>query len=430
MINLITYVKTMFQSRFVRNVLTVATGTAGAQAITMAFSPVITRLYGPEAFGLLGTFMAITAVLTPAAAMTYPGAIVLSRSDEEAKGIVKLSILLAAVLSMIGFLIIMIWGNKFAQFLKIESISSYLWLIPFAILFAGVHQVLEQLLIRSGAFKVTARVAVIQSIGLNFAKSGVGFLYPQASILVIFHTISNGLHALLLWWSSQRTKNILNTNTNIKYLAYKYRSFPLFRAPEVIVNAVSQGLPILLLAAFFGSESAGFYTLSRSVLSLPALLIGKSVVDVLYPHLSNMANSQHAIYPSLKKITLMIAIFGIIPFSFIFLLGPFLFGVVFGSDWSKAGEYGSILSISLFFNFVINPAVRIAPVIDAQKFVFIFTFISAIFKFPFFYFSYIFFKSDIYALASLIAIDSMAYLILILVLFAKFKAFDKNILNK
>ena len=39
---------------FVRNVVTVASGTAASQAIVMAFSPLITRIYGPEAFGLQG----------------------------------------------------------------------------------------------------------------------------------------------------------------------------------------------------------------------------------------------------------------------------------------------------------------------------------------------------------------------------------------
>ena len=43
----------------------VATGTAGAQAISMAFAPLITRIYGPEAFGVLGTFMALLPVNFP-----------------------------------------------------------------------------------------------------------------------------------------------------------------------------------------------------------------------------------------------------------------------------------------------------------------------------------------------------------------------------
>lgn len=59
---MLNYAKRLTKSKFVRNVAIVATGTAGAQAITMAFAPIITRLYGPEAFGLLGTFMAILAI--------------------------------------------------------------------------------------------------------------------------------------------------------------------------------------------------------------------------------------------------------------------------------------------------------------------------------------------------------------------------------
>lgn len=44
--------------RFLRNVFTVASGTAGVQILSAVFVPIITRLYGPEAFGLFGTFFA------------------------------------------------------------------------------------------------------------------------------------------------------------------------------------------------------------------------------------------------------------------------------------------------------------------------------------------------------------------------------------
>jgi len=92
--------KRLLSSRFAKNVALVATGTAGAQAITMAFSPAITRLYGPEAFGLLGTFTATLAIVTPIAALTYPIAIVLPKKDDDARGIAKLSVLLAFFISL------------------------------------------------------------------------------------------------------------------------------------------------------------------------------------------------------------------------------------------------------------------------------------------------------------------------------------------
>ena len=79
------------RSRFVRNVLTVASGTAVAQAIAMALSPVITRLYGPEAFGQLGVFTSTVSLFAPAEALTLPIAIVLPERDGEAKQLVKLS---------------------------------------------------------------------------------------------------------------------------------------------------------------------------------------------------------------------------------------------------------------------------------------------------------------------------------------------------
>src|SRR5699024_8009724 len=79
---------------FVRNVIILASGTAAAQIIAMALSPIITRLYGPEAYGLMGTFMAIVSIVAPIAALTYPIAIVLPKSDQDAKGIIRLSILI------------------------------------------------------------------------------------------------------------------------------------------------------------------------------------------------------------------------------------------------------------------------------------------------------------------------------------------------
>ncbi|HAQ72765.1 MAG TPA: polysaccharide biosynthesis protein, partial [Pseudomonas sp.] len=77
------------RSKLLRNILTVVSGTAGAQAITMAFMPVITRIYGPEAYGVLGTFLSVTLMLVPIAALTYPIAIVLPKRDGDARGLVR-----------------------------------------------------------------------------------------------------------------------------------------------------------------------------------------------------------------------------------------------------------------------------------------------------------------------------------------------------
>ena len=79
-------------SKFIKNVIIMLTGTVGAQVVLLALSPVITRLYGPEAFGIMGTFNSMINIIVPIAALTYPVAIVLPKSEEKAKDLIFLLI--------------------------------------------------------------------------------------------------------------------------------------------------------------------------------------------------------------------------------------------------------------------------------------------------------------------------------------------------
>lgn len=421
--------KKLAKSRFVRNVTVVAAGTVGAQAITMAFMPVITRLYGPEIFGLLGMFMAIVAVLAPMTALTYPIAIVLPKEDSEAKGLAKLSMLIATVLSVTASVLIFFFGDAFAQLLRVESISQYLWLIPFAMLLAALHQVLEQWLIRSKQFKLTARVAVIQSSILNLTKVGVGMWYPLAVVLIVLQTITSGLHAFLLWLGLRNTAGhnteIEGKKNNFKILAYKYRDFPIFRAPEVTINAASQGLPVLMLAAFFGPASAGFYTLSRTVMGIPVGLIGKSVGDVFYPRISEAANNLEPLYPLVKKATLLLAAVGVLPFVVVMIFGPWLFTFVFGEEWTMAGEYARWLAIWIFFLFANNPSVKVIPVINEQAFQLFFTVITMILRLSALAAAYYLYRSDLTAIIAFSLVSAFINIVLIVFVLQKCKKIDR-----
>jgi len=415
------------QSRFIRSVLIVATGTAGAQAITMAFAPVITRLYGPEAFGLLGTFMAILTVLTPMAALTYPIAIVLPKQDEDARGLAKLSILLAAATSSLALILLLTWGDWLAEQLGAGAISQYLWLIPFAMLFSALHQVMEQWLIRHRQFRITARVAVIQSVLLNSAKVGAGFFLPLASVLIILQTLTSGLHALLLWLGIRgtRTQDATSAKTScIKQLAIKHKDFPRYRAPEVTINAASQGLPILMLAAFFGPASAGFYTLAQTVMGIPAGLIGKSVGDVFYPRISEAANNREALYPLVRKATLLLAAVGFVPFATVIACGPWLFSFVFGSEWETAGEYARWLAVWLFFLFINGPSVKSIPIIKAQAFQLSYTSLTIAIRLATLFLAYKIYQSEIAAIIGFGISGALINIILISIVLKKCRKFD------
>src|SRR5690606_6555112 len=141
------------QKSFVRNVTAIASGTALAQVITFLFTPIITRIYGPEALGVLGVFNSIVSILTPLAALSYPVAIVLPESNEESKGIVYISIYISLFISISLITLIYLFQSQIVNIFQISEMEQYLYLIPLVIIVSTILQVLEQWLIRTKQFK-------------------------------------------------------------------------------------------------------------------------------------------------------------------------------------------------------------------------------------------------------------------------------------
>ncbi|HLQ82372.1 MAG TPA: oligosaccharide flippase family protein [Pseudogracilibacillus sp.] len=363
---------------FVRNVILLASGTAMAQVIAMILSPIITRLYGPEAFGLMGTFMAVVSIVAPIAALTYPIAIVLPKRDQDAKGLIRLSLVITTIVSIISLVILLLFNKQIINIFNIKEIEIYLYLIPLIIIFSGLMQVAEQWLIRTKQFSINARVTVLQSIVINGSKVGIGLFYPIAAVLVVLSALANGLKAALMIFFAKRSnyeenKQFKDEKTGLKGLAKAHNDFPKYRAPEVFINSVSQNLPVLMLTAFFGPASAGFYAIGRTVLRVPSTLIGNAVGDVFYPRIAQAATNKEDLTAIIKKGTLALAGVGIFPYGLIILFGPFLFSFVFGSDWVTAGEYARWIALGSYFGFINKPSVKSLPVLSAQRFQLIYT---------------------------------------------------------
>lgn len=367
------------KNKFLRNIVIVATGTAGAQIIAMLFSPVVTRLYGPEAFGLLGVFVAIVAVLGPIAALTYPTAIVLPKSDIDAQGLATLSLLLAIMNAFLVILIIWIIGDWVIALLNLESISQYVLLVPVAMLFTSLYQIIQQWLIRKNQFNIIARVAILQAFIINMLKIGIGWFNPIAGVLIVLTAISNAFYVFLLWLSMGRTlpiyfgvkKKAFDNNQEKKSLislAKAHRDFPTFQMPQVLLNTVAESIPVLMLASFYGAATAGFYTLARTVIMLPTALIAKSVGDVVFPKLNERHNQGLSGKSLLVKSTLGLAIIGIFPLITLFIFGEFLFILVFGSEWGMSGIFASWLCIWIYFSFINPPSVKAVIIYKKQKF--------------------------------------------------------------
>jgi O-antigen/teichoic acid export membrane protein len=412
-------IKRLAKGRFVRNVAVVTTGAATAQVITIAFAPIITRLYGPEAFGLLGTFMTLVGVLTTIAALSYPIAIVLPKEDSDARGLAQLSVYISLVVAALVAVALLVGGDRLLNLLGAQAIAAFILLIPLNILFAAWLQVAQQWLIRKKQFKVKAKVAVAQAMILNTAKSGIGLFAPLAAVLIVLTTIGGALHAAMLSWGARvgkddaNGKKTPNKQTPLIELAKQYYDFPLYRAPQVFINSISRSLPVLMLAALFGPASAGFYVLGRRVLGLPSQLISMSVYEVFYPRITAALHNGENLTRLILKSTVALAGLGVVPFGIIVVFGPWLFGLIFGEQWVMAGEYSRWLAIFSFFLFINRPSMAAVPVLGLQRGLLVYEILSTGSKLLALYIGFVYFADDRVAVALFSTFGATAYIFLI-----------------
>ena len=360
------------QSRFARNVVTAASGTAAVQLIGAAFAPLLTRQYGPAAYGALGAFMALSVLLTNAAGLTYPVAMVLPAEDRKAKYLAALALVVATIMATILGLVLLVWGDRIALDLGLADVEGIALMLPAAVVLITGLSVARQWLIRKGRFSTIAKVGVVQALLVNGAKAMVGAVAPSATALVAMAAFAPGLYVALLAGrlkdplSSSRVAGLCGNEErhvhNLRQVALEYRDFPLYRAPQHLLNSFGMAVPMLLLASTFGSAAAGYYAITQTVMGLPSILIGKAVGDVFYPRVAESIRVGRRADQEIVRATGALLAAGAVPFGLILLAGPTLFGFVFGEEWEQSGQYARWLVPLFLLNLANKPAVAaIAP---------------------------------------------------------------------
>ncbi|UNK05621.2 oligosaccharide flippase family protein [Psychrobacter raelei] len=424
--------KKLSNNNLARNVLIVASGTAAAQIIALILMPIITRLYGPESYGKLGVFITVITILTPISTMALPSAIVLPEKDSESRAIARLSLIIALLVSTILSLVFIAANDLLVNLSTFQNLGNLIWFLPLALLFTSCQDVYTQWIIRKKEFKDLSKVSVSHSL-LNYGTQAlIGFKYPFTYILIAIHTIGIFVRALMLYYFSKDIRSTsLKSDRNSKPSALrilrKYYDFPMYRAPEMLLSAISQGMPVILLSTYFSLTIAGFYTLTRTVLAIPINLLGSSIQSVFYPHFNEAVLNNSKTTSLLMKPTLTLLYVGLVPLVLTIFFAPFAFSLVFGDEWYEAGKYAQWLSIWFLFTLVSRPSISAIPVFKLQGWLLIFELISTIVKILALFIGYYYFNNPIVAISLFSITGSLAFLILILKVFKHAATLDNKI---
>jgi len=366
---------TIFKGTFSKNIAIVAGGTTLTQLLGVAFSPIVSRLYSPEEFGILSVYSAVLSMIVISSSLKFEWGIPIAESDEKATNVAALSFSVLLVVTSVLALLLIIPNNIIIGKVIGEELISYRLFLPVGVLLSGLHNIFMQVGYRNRNFKIIAKTKLTQVLAGEGTKTGLGVIDagPIGLILGTIFSSSAGTYTLL--------KNIALTGRyklnqvsgkEIRWCAKRYRNFAVFSAPSQILNAAGLSLPKIFLASLYGLEVTGAFGFASVVISLPVRLIGNSVGDVFYSEAAKIGNTDPK---RLKELSLQLfkrlLIIGFFPFITLILFGPFLFSFVFGSQWEIAGRYAQILSILVYARLVFMPVSRVFAVLEKQKLAFL-----------------------------------------------------------
>ena len=352
-------------------VATLLAGTAFAQALPIAISPVLTRLYSPEDFGLAALYMSCLAVMSLVATGRYELAITLPATDQEAAHVVTFTLKLSVLISILLYFPIFLFGSTLAQGLGNPSLTHWFYLLPVSVLATNSFNVFQYWCNRKSQYR-TMSTNRIQNAAFSSAFNLVFGIGKIPGGMIIGPTIGQALAAIFIGrsvWVQNKSLLSFSNKQGEKEVARRYADHPKHIAPAQLLGVIAVQIPVFMIGSVYSLAVLGFFSMAYRMVNLPSSLIANAIGDVYRQRISTAYAEQgefRSIFVSTLKKTTLIAL---PPFIVVYLITPILFEWYFGAAWREAGEYAQILVVAAFFQFIFTPIDKGAVVVGATRYI-------------------------------------------------------------
>ena len=342
---------------FAGPVAKLASGTAIGHAITGAALIVLSRLYSPAEFGVLGMFSAIVFVVAVAACLRLDLAIALPEREQEAFALFILSLMAAcAVGALSAAVIAMIPAGQFTGDTW-RLLEPFLWLVPVNIVVIGIYSAIQNWFIRNKAYNLLAASRVAQSGVAAGTQIGAGLMGAGPIGLIAGFILNSGAGALFM---ARRIVSDIRrlapglSRSTLLHTLHRYRDFPRFSVWEALANSAAIQVPLLIIGFLSGSAELGQLTLAMTVIQAPMALFGTAAAQVFLSQAPERARRGQLFAFTLQTVR-GLAVGGVPALILLGIAAPFLFPVLFGSEWERAGILVSWMTPWLLLQFISSP---------------------------------------------------------------------------
>lgn len=377
------------EGSFVRNVSITSTWNTFGILTQFILSPIITRLYTPDQYGIFTVFNTIVLNVALISSFRYSEAIAITESRQQRNNTILLAFVFVLSITLLSAILVFLLDDQIRIFMGAPWLGNFIYAIPLSIMLSGVVEILVMTNVWRRNFFSNGLAGFLVNI-TSRSFTILNGLFSQPNVLGLMGgdltgKIAGALTILLSFVKDFKTKLERFYHSvsiqGMSSVAKLYKHFPIFNLPTNILSSFSAHLPILFFQAQFTSAVVGSYALGGSLLEIVNRLIPYSIASVfLRKAMELKQTSVKSLAEGTYKLYWIIFSLSVIIFIGFALLSRIVFPWIFGPSWEIAGLYASILSVQYAFQFIAVALSEVYKVIEKQRFLLTTTFVSLMLK--------------------------------------------------
>ncbi len=354
---------------FSRSFAVLAGGTVAGQLVALAASPVITRLYTPHEFGVLAVYVSLLGVVGVAANLRYEIAIPIPADRRVAANLFGAAIAAALLIPTAVLAASFVLGDEVSALLGMSELADYMWLLALGTCALGLYQALNYWALRHRDFRRIAQTKLTQGFGSALVQILGGVLNAGPLGLIVGQLVGQaaGVGTLALRTLRRDAQDLAQIDPRgVRDAARTYRNFPLISSWSAIGNALGLRLPALLMVGFYGTAVGGQFSLGIRILATPLSIISLSLSQVYLSRLAELRNESPTgmghLFDSMTRNLLVASV----PVLAAGALAPWLFPVIFGTQWHQAGLFVQASMTTFAAQLVVVPVSQTLNILERQ----------------------------------------------------------------
>ncbi|GEK88386.1 polysaccharide transporter, PST family [Alkalibacterium putridalgicola] len=332
--------------------------------IQIIYGAILSRILGPEDFGIVAVVTVFTSLFTLIANMGIGPAIIQNTdiNDNDINSLFSVTIYIGLIMS----LFFAFFSGPISIFYSNTVYIPIGILLSFSLFFNTLNIVPNAVLLKNHKFRTVNLRLVIVSISsaiLTIALALVGFKYYA----LVLHSILVSLFTFI--WNMVTVKPKFTRSDNRKSFD-KIRDFSSYQFAFSIINYLSRNMDNLLIGRFLGNEALGFYDKSYRLMLYPVQNLTHVITPVLHPILSLHQDDKEYIFVRYIRVVKLLSLIAVFVTAYSFFSSEEIIILLYGNQWYESIGSFRILALSIWAQMVTSSTGAIFQSIGDTKLLF------------------------------------------------------------